>query len=70
VARVRGVVRVRPDEAELLAVQLETPARLVVREGDVAVDGQRLVREDCPGREPPFLALKRPARPYNSATAV
>jgi hypothetical protein len=23
--------------------------------------------EFCPGREPPFLAVKRPARPYKSA---
>ena len=23
----------------------------------------------CPGREPPFLAVKRPARPYKSAVA-
>ena len=23
---------------------------------------------DCPGRKPPFMAVKRPARPYKSPT--
>jgi hypothetical protein len=36
------------------------------RGAGVAVVAVR-VRVDCPGRKPPFLAVKRPARPYKSA---
>ena len=40
------VVRVWADQSEGVAVELEAPARLVVRQGDVTVHRQRLVRED------------------------
>ena len=40
-------------------------AELDVRGGGDRAEG--VVRHHCPGHKPPFLAVKRPARPYKSA---
>ena len=36
--------------------------------GHARVDPLLLLRPACPGQKPPFWAVKRPARPYKSAT--
>jgi hypothetical protein len=59
-AHVLGAVAARAFGADLARDGL--PAR---RGGVLVVGRQR--RQDCPGRKPPFLAVKRPARPYKSA---
>jgi hypothetical protein len=40
---------------------------VVLLHGDVGLLRELGLRLHCPGRKPPFLAVKRPARPYKSA---
>jgi hypothetical protein len=51
-----------------LAVRPRVAVRGAVRVGREAADVHPLVvhRRYCPGRKPPFLVVKRPARPYKS----
>jgi hypothetical protein len=55
-----------------MAVEVESRVYVdVVREDGVTAGGGEDLdgghKGDCPGRQPPLLAVKRPARPCNSA---
>ena len=58
--------RLRRGLGHHLAAAANVGAKRLVREGLRSLDEPGLLVR-CPGRKPPFFAVKRPARPYKSA---